>query len=81
MAINRLEAERKFGSPTYEECVGRIGTIIKVGNTYRDKITIQMDDNGQIYTGWGSDTIDNIAPVADIDYARNKWWGNALVCT
>lgn len=34
-----------------------------------------MDDNGQIYTGWGSDSIDGIVPVADIDYARNKWLG------
>lgn len=67
-----------FDQPTYEECVGRIGTIIKVSYSPSERITIQMDDNGQIYTAWGSDSIDGIAPVADIDYARNKWLGKTL---
>lgn len=68
----------RFNSPTYEECVGRIGTIVKVTNTYSEKITLQMDDNGQTYTASGDDSVGGIAPVADIDYARNKWLGKNL---
>ena len=68
----------RFDHPNYEECVGRIGTITKVSDSFFEKITIQMDDNGQIYTGQGNDSIGDIAPVADIDYARNKWLGKIL---
>lgn len=68
----------RFVHPAYKECVGRIGTIIKVTDSYSEKVTIQMDDNGQIYTGYGDDSIVDIAPVADIDYARNKWLGKTL---
>jgi hypothetical protein len=70
--------KERFDHPTYEECVGRIGTIIKVTDSYSERIKIQMDDNGQIYTGWGSESIADIAPVADIDYTRAKWLGKTL---
>lgn len=70
----------EFGWPTYEECVGRIGTIVNVSVHYRDsKITIQMDDNGQTYVGSGDDeTVMGIAPVADINYARSTSLGKTL---
>lgn len=71
--------KERFGQPSYEECVGRVGTITKVADGYSGRyITIQTDDNGQIYTGLGSVSIEGIAPVADIDYARNKWLGKIL---
>lgn len=61
---------------TYEECVGRIGTIIKVTD---EEISLKMDDNGEIYTAQKIlDTVDGIVPIADIDYARNKWLGKTL---
>jgi hypothetical protein len=63
----------------YEECVGRIGTITKASNSGGSAdITIQMDDNGQVYIGFGYDGIDGIAPVADMEYARDKWLGKTL---
>ena len=63
---------------SYRECVGRVGTIIEVNNGYSNRITIKMDDNGQIYTGEGSESIDGIAPLSDIDNARSKWLGKTL---
>jgi len=73
-----------FNHPTYKECVGRIGTIVKASDSYYEGVAIKMDDNGQIYTSSGTnsinstDNIDHIAPVADIDYARKKWLGTTL---
>lgn len=66
----------RYGQPTYEECVGRIGTIIKASDK---EITIKMDDNGQIYTARVLiDSVDDIAPLADIDKARVKYLGRTL---
>lgn len=69
----------EHGNPTYEECVGRIGKVTQVTKGMPDVVTIQMEDNGQIYTarGYGSD-IHGIAPVLDLDFARNKWIGKTL---
>ena len=66
----------RHGHPTYEECVGRIGTII---NATDREITIKMNENGQIYKGmafYGS--VDGIASIADIDNARVKFLGRTL---
>jgi hypothetical protein len=66
----------RYGQPTYEECVGRIGTIIKATNR---EITIKMDDNGQIYTAMVIlDTVDGLVSLADIDNARVKYLGRTL---
>jgi hypothetical protein len=67
--------------PTYEECVGRIGTIVKVTDAFQE-VTIQMDDNGESYTGSVSNgSVNGIAPLSDIDYARAKWCGKTLWCS
>lgn len=68
----------KYGSPTSEECSGRIGTIISVSHDFYNRIKIKMDDNGQIYTGQGHEEIDGIAPLLDIDYARKSYTGKTL---
>lgn len=67
-----------FDNLKYEECVGRIGTITEVSGEIMHDVKIQMDDNGQIYTASGTDSIKDIAPVADLDYARKKWLGKTL---
>lgn len=69
----------KYGHPTYEECVGRIGKVIKTTEGMSDVVSIQMEDNGHIYTAKGySSSIMGIAPVLDLDFARNKWIGKTL---
>ena len=70
-----------YGSPTYEECVGRIGTIIKIEKSYGtvNKIIMKMDDNGKTYSAdIYSETVADIAPIADIDSARSRWLGKTL---
>lgn len=70
------DSEVPYGRPTYVECVGRIGTIIKATV---EEITIKMDDDGRIYKArvlFGS--VDGIAPLADIDNARVKYLGKTL---
>lgn len=65
-----------YDHPTYEECVGRIGTITKSSDR---EITIKMDDNEQIYTARVTLlSVDDIAPLADIDNARAKFLGRTL---
>ncbi|MBJ6727582.1 hypothetical protein [Geomesophilobacter sediminis] len=71
----------QFGQPTYDEAVGRIGVVTKVSpNSYSGKITVQMEDNGNIYLGNGSDSVDGIALVSEIDYARKTYIGKTLWC-
>jgi hypothetical protein len=69
----------QFGHPTYAEAVGRIGLITKVSdNSYSGRITVQMEDNNQIYVGSGTDSIDGIAIVSEIDHARKEYLGKTL---
>jgi hypothetical protein len=69
----------QFGHPSYEEAVGRIGKITEVSDSaYSGKITIQMEDNDQIYLGSGRDSIDGIGIVSEIDDARSKYIGKTL---
>lgn len=69
----------RFGNPTYAEAVGRIGKITEVSDSYYSgKITIQMEDNGQIYFGSGRDSINGIGIVSEIDDARAKYIGKTL---
>ena len=61
----------KSGHPTYEECVGRIGTIVDYIEGKYPKIIIKMDDNGQIYKSTVYvDSVDGIAPVSDLKFAQ-----------
>lgn len=70
--------------PTYEECVGRIGTVIEIKDCGVIKgriITLKMDDDGSIYTKNISiveETVSGIAPIADVDSARARWLGKTL---
>lgn len=66
-----------YGHPKYEECVGRIGTVTAVNSK---KITLTMDDNGKEYIGESllGDDVSGIAPVLDLDYARNNLSGKTL---
>lgn len=80
----------KHGQPTYEEAVGRIGTVLDVTKRFMGdmrsgwQVTIRMDDNGQEYTAHASmddpdaATIHAIAPLLDLQAARNKWLGKTL---
>ena len=71
--FKRSENQNFGSSLTYKDFVGRVGTIIKVEKDFINRVTLQMDDNNQIVVSSGNDSIDNIAPVADIDYARERW--------
>jgi hypothetical protein len=73
----------KNGNPTYQECVGRIGTIIEAAGPGRFravyKIVMKMDDNGQMYTARSLfSSISGIALLADMDSARARWIGKTL---
>lgn len=80
----------EFGHPTYEEAMGRVGTVLEVTKRFIGsmrsgwKVTIQMDDNGQHYTGRAlfddpdDATLDDIVPLLDLRAARNKYLGKHL---
>ncbi len=71
----------KYGCPTYEECVGRIGTVVEVFGTgdILDVILIKMTDNNQVYSGEATlGSIPDIMPIADLDSARARWLGKTL---
>jgi hypothetical protein len=73
----------EFGWPTYEECVGRIGTVTEVAADHDDSdayhVKLKMDDNGQTYEARAlTGTVEGIGLVADIDAARSLWLGNTL---
>ncbi|MGD8454265.1 MAG: hypothetical protein PVJ57_20830 [Phycisphaerae bacterium] len=71
----------EFGQPTYAETVGRIGTVVDVAydGVVLYTISLRMDDNGQVYeaTAYG-ESIDSVAPLADIEKARAIWKGKSL---
>ncbi len=76
----------KDGHPTYEECVGRIGTIIEIIREYSSThvgytVTVEMDDNRHIYTGLAdiiSGTLRGVALLDDLENARKLWLGKLL---
>ena len=82
----------EFGHPTYKEAVGRIGTLLDVTKKFIGsmragwQVTIRMDDNGQDYTGDvfsvsnepDDASVRGIAPLLDLQAARNKWLGKTL---
>ena len=75
----------RFGHPTYEEAVGRVGTVTEViGSKWKWKsddyeITLQMDDNKQIYTTSShKGKIRDVASVSDIENARAEFLGKTL---
>lgn len=86
----------EFGHPTYEEAMGRVGTVLEVTKRFIGSmrsgwnVTIQMDDNGQHYTGEARSedpkdpkdpdgaTLDGIMPLLDLQAARNKYLGKHL---
>jgi len=82
----------QYGQPTYEEAVGRIGTVLDVTKRFIGsmragwQVTIRMDDNGQDYTGTvfsvsnepDDASVLAIAPLLDLQAARNKWLDKIL---
>lgn len=68
------------GSPSYDKYVGRIAKVISVKErTGLWDINFEMEDNGHKLTATAyTESIDDIAPVADIDSARSKWLGKTL---
>jgi hypothetical protein len=71
--------------PTYNEAVGRIGTVVEVRKLLIGwHVELQMDDNGQAYTALAfkddanEASVDDLAPVLDLQAARGKWLGKTL---
>lgn len=71
----------KFKHPSYEEAVGRIGTIMKVEKAdFSDQVVeIMMLDNKQIYKCTSFiEQIECLGSIQDLDAARRKWKGAAI---
>lgn len=69
-----------YESPNYNEYVGRIATVVSVQKVCDSwDVQFEMQDNGQRVTAaaWRGG-IDGVAPVADIDAARDRWLGKTL---
>lgn len=64
----------------YDEYVGRIAKVISVDESnYLPKIQFQMEDNGKELSATAySESINGIAPIADIDSARSRWLNKTL---
>lgn len=72
-------------SCAYQECVGRIVTVVALapdaGGPLSDFYTVKlkMDDGGKIYTTKAvREQMENLAPLADLEYARKAWLGRTL---
>jgi hypothetical protein len=66
---------------SYQEYVGRIATVVKIeqGNPGFKKVHFRMDDDGESVIGEAiMSKIHDIAPIADIQKARDKWKGQTL---
>ena len=74
----------KYYDDTYDKLVGRIGTVLDVTSERVGwKVTIRMDDNGHCTPSASGDdpeyaTIKDIAPLLDLQVARDKWLGKTL---
>ena len=68
---NFTSGKGQLGHPTYEECVGRIGTLVDYVEGEYPEIIIKMDDNGQVYKANAYfDNVDGIASVSDLKFAQ-----------
>jgi len=72
--------EGKYGHPEYNAYVGRVAEVValsKRGMTW--DIEFEMEDDGRRLKATAhTDSIHDIALVADIDNARDKWEGTTL---
>jgi hypothetical protein len=64
----------------YERYVGRIAKVISIDESdYLPKVSFKMEDDGKELKATAySESIDGIAPIADIDSARSRWLNKTL---
>jgi hypothetical protein len=69
----------QFGAPTYEETVGKIGTVIAVDAEEYPKVTIEMEGTGRRYIGTAyTGSLRAVAFLDEIDQARKELIGKTL---
>jgi hypothetical protein len=70
----------RYNHPSYKSYVGRIMKVTSVEKEYPlYRVTFQMEDSKETLRATAySETVDGIAPLADIDSARAKWLGRTL---
>ena len=69
-----------FIIPTYDECAGQVGTVVEVdndGHTDR-KVVLQLEDGREYTAVSATGVFGEIAPVADIERARDDWQGKLI---
>ena len=65
----------------YDKYVGRIAKVISIDKSdFLYKVTLKMEDDGAELTATAdySETINGLAPIADIDSARSRWLNKTL---
>lgn len=70
----------EHGHPSYNEAVGRIGTVRKVEKTQLShRVVIEMLDNKQTYECEAySGSINSLGSIQDLDDANRKWKGKTV---
>jgi hypothetical protein len=69
-----------YKPPSYSEYVGRIAKVVSLQEVCNHwDVELEMEDNGQrVSASARSGGIDGVAPVADIEDARDRWLGKTL---
>lgn len=63
---------------SYDDWVGKIVTVTEVSSDILPKITFKTDDGKLITATAYGETIEDIAPLRDLEYARTNWLGKTL---
>ncbi|HEV7485742.1 MAG TPA: hypothetical protein VGQ65_08665 [Thermoanaerobaculia bacterium] len=62
----------------YASWAGKILTVTAVEKDTLPRVHFKTDDGVEVLSTAYSDTIDGIAPIRDLDYARQRWLGKSL---